>query len=1068
MLDGAYALLSDVNGRRERRCGWSRIGLPSTAFVIALGLWLGGPNEACGLNPKTMPDGYTRQGWSTENGLPQNSVHAMLQTSDGFLWFGTEAGLARFDGYQFRVFSRETTPGMSGDDIRCLLEDRSGALWVGTGSGLTRLKDGRAETFGVGDQGGGGAVQSLVETGDGRLWVISAGGLTVAKVEGGGSSGERGRIAFRSPAEMVGDAAKVLAMARDEGTGLWVGTSRGLEHVAAGRVEKGPASLVGKSIDVLAPEAGGRSLLIGTTEGVLRLREGVLSMLAQGEMLPATGIRSLVGVGEDAWAVGRNSASLIRGQKVVTFVAGRDLPGTQISAVIADRRGAVWIGTNAGLARYWNGRMEGSTGDRVPEGAAVLTLLEDREGDLWVGTETAGVRILRDRMFQMLPGSSGSEETPSTSVLQSGDGAMWIGTNGGGVTRVSPKGSQTFTTRDGLASETVLALAGDRLEAGDVWVGTPDGLSRRHDGRWQVLTSADGLADDLVRTLLTTKDGAVWIGSRHGATRWAEGKATILTKAQGLGSDLVGPMLEDAEGVLWIGTSGGLTRVEGASVKNYTVADGLPSKTITTLEERVGGGFWVGTNGQGLGRWDGSRFRSFPGVAGIPREIDAMLDDGAGSLWMTSDRGIARAAIADLEQAGAGRGGAVAVVSYGAADGLPSLATGGAGSPAAWRLTDGRLCFATRRGVVTVDPSLLPGTEGAPPVAIEEITVDDRSATREEIASMAPGPSHFAFSFAGLSFAAPQRVQYRYMLEGLDRAWIEAGGRRVAYYTNLRHGRYVFEVSARSAGGPWSAPAAVTLELRPHVYETGWFRVLLAMLVGLIGLGLYRIRVRALNGRFQAVGAERSRIAREIHDTLAQSFVAVSVRLEIMSQMLKSPAGVESCREQLDETRGLVRASLAEARQSIWSLRAEGAGTESLPARLTRLAQEAKAQVVEVQMETTGTYRPLARATEDEVFRIAQESVANAIRHAGAGSLELRLRYRLESLALEIADDGRGFTTQQVASMDEGHFGLTGMRERARLLGAELELRSEPGGGTRVTVRVPLGRDKTETKGRMR
>jgi signal transduction histidine kinase/ligand-binding sensor domain-containing protein len=1012
------------------------------------------------LNPHKALNDYSRQLWNTDSGLPQNSVHAILQTTDGFLWLGTEGGLARFDGYRFRVFDRQSNPRLPGDDIRCLFEDSSGALWVGTASGLARLKDGETRSYSAAEGVPAGAVHIILQTRDGRLWVLTDGGLATATL----ASASPAEIHFHTLSQNDGmTSGGLLSITADARGGLWIGTTQGLEHIAGIQVEHGPATLTGKSIDALATApANASTLFIASAAGLMKLTDGTLTTLAKSAALPPGGTRSLLVTNDGVWAVGRSSAILVRRTETTAFTTGGALPGTQITAIARDRNGAVWIGTNAGIARFWNGKIETVARGSDADAAAVLSLYQDREGDLWIGTETAGVKVLRDRMFQLLPGTPDAMESPITSVLQSADAALWVGTNGAGVTRIAPNGTHTYTTKDGLTSDTILALGTGAAQPADVWIGTPDGLnvpSMSEAGRWKALTSADGLADDLVRSILLAHDGAVWIGSRRGVTRWKNNQSTIFTTAQGLGSDLVGPMLQTQSGDLWIGTSGGLTRLHDGALKNYTTADGLPGNIITSLQASRDGGFWVGTAQHGLAYWDGSHFFSFARAASIPRQIYGLLEDSSGSLWLTSDRGVFRIPLADLDNFRVASTTDVAVVPYGTADGLPTVETEGVGYPSAWRLNDGRITFATRRGVVVANPSQSPASESAPPVVLEDITIDGRNATRPEIASMPPGPSHFSFSFAGINLAAPQRVQYRYMLQGFDRSWIDAGTRRVAYYTSIPHGRYTFRISARNAGGPWSAPVDLAVDLHPHAYETGWFKVLLAVLLLLLAFGLYQLRVRTLQSKFAAVSAERSRLAREIHDTLAQSFVAVSVRLELMAQMLRSSDGVESCREQLNQTRSLVRDSLAEARRSIWDLRSEGVGARSLPARLATLVQETKPKIPDTQFETTGTYRTLPQPMEDEVFRIAQESVTNAVRHASARSLRLQLSYQLDSLSLRIVDDGCGFAVEQAPSRAEGHYGLTGIQERARILDADASIESKPGKGTTVEVRVPLARE---------
>ena len=1035
---------------RRRRCEALPVLLATLALCIA--------TAAQALQPQVRLDEYTRQSWSTENGLPQSSVHAILQTSDGFLWIGTEGGLARFDGYQFRVFDTETAPRLPGNDVRTLLEDRMGALWVGTVAGLTRLKDGLAKTYTVADGLPSDAVRSILQTTDGTLWITTAAGIAAAP------SPEDGRDlrfhAFTRADGMLSDT--VTALAADSQAGVWVGTSLGLNHILSGRVEQGPRDTVGVPIEALASVAGGTAsgappLLIATPDAVLRLAGGVLSTLATQTSLPLAGVRTLIGTADGVWIAGKSGVVLVRPAGLQRFVMGKNLPGSQVSTIFRDHRGTIWIGTNAGLARWSDGQLQTSSGSENSTASATLSLYEDHEGNLWTGTETGGVGVLRDPLFQIIGRRQGLADDSVTSIIQAGDKGLWVGTGASGLNRFDLERSTNhiFTAKDALASDTILSLASNGRSFADLselWVGTPDGLNVLREGRWKLYTSADGLADDLVRSLLAGHDGNLWVGTRRGITQWKDDRGKTWTTADGLGSDLVGAMVQDAAGDLWVGTLAGLSRIHNGKIMNYTVADGLPSNTITALEAGIEGTLWVGTKDQGLAMLDGQAFFSFAKATRLPRNIYAILMDGQGSMWLSSDRGIYRVKLAALEAFRAGRAADVAVVSYGTGDGLPSLEGSGAGHPSAWRLADGRLCFASRRGVIVFDPKNLAETNFTPPVVFEQLTIEGRNVAPEEMASIAPGASHLSFSFAGISFAAPQRILYRYTLEGFDKDWVEAGARRTAFYTNLSPGSYRFRVSARIAGGPWSEPgASISIRLEPHFYQTTLFRAALALLFAAALLGLYQLRVKTLQDRFAAVGAERNRLAREIHDTLAQGFVAVSVRLELMAQLLRRQS-IDDCREQLDQTRSLVRDSLAEARRSIWDLRAAGPDSMTLPSRLARSVQQAISSGAAARFETTGTYRPLDHAIEDELFRIAQEAMTNSLRHADARTIEVRLTYTSSLAVLEVSDDGRGFDLVQAPSSQHGHFGIVGMRERANRIGATVILESTVGRGTRVRV----------------
>jgi ligand-binding sensor domain-containing protein/signal transduction histidine kinase len=1040
---------------------------PSRKSLLLLALtacWWSMPASA--LHQQTGLERYARQVWSTDNGLPQNSAHAILQTSDDFLWIATEGGLARFDGYQFRIFDTETLPRLPGNDVRSLMEDRSGALWVGSTAGVTRLKGESAQSYTTTDGLPSATVRSTLQTSDGTLWVLTAAGLASANNVDPGK-----KIAFHAYSRTDGMLSDTINAIADDGHGgLWVGTSQGLNHIVAGHVESGPKELIGtpivalgsgiKTNDVKTNAAPPEHLLLATPDAVLSLANGVLTSVATQPSLPLGGVLSLIEAPEGVWIAGKSGVTLIGSTSQKRYVMGRDLPGTQVYTMTRDRSDALWIGTNAGLGRWFEGQMQAIASGGEAGFSSVLTLYEDREGDLWTGTETGGVGVLRDPLFNILDRRQGLADGAVTSVSQAGDKSLWIGTSGSGLNQfnLADNTNRLYQATAALSSNRVLSLASNGASSpalAQLWVGTPDGLNLLQDGRWKLYTSADGLADDLARSLLVAQNGDLWIGSRRGLTRWRAEHGTTWTVADGLGSDLVGAMVQDATGDLWIGTLGGLSRMHDEKIQTFTTADGLPSNTVTALAASEGR-LWIGTRDQGLALRDAHGLFTFTAAAHLPRNISAILPDGLGSIWLSSDRGIYRVELASLDAFHAGRSNDVAVISYGTGDGLPSLEGSGANHPSAWRLADGRLCFASRRGVVLFDPKNMEDTASSMRVVLEQMEIDGRSVSAEEMRSIAPGVSHLSFSFAGINLSAPQRVQYRYMLEGFDKEWVEAGTQRTAFYTNLSPGRYRFRVTARISGGPWSEPgAAFSMRLRPHFYQTALFGVALALLTAALLFGLYRLRVKTLQERFKAVAAERSRLAREIHDTLAQGFVAVSVRLEIMAQLLRKQS-VDACRDQLDQTRSLVRDSLAEARRSIWDLRAEGADSMSLPARLARSVQQTVAAGTPARFETTGTYRPLDRSVEDELFRIAQEAITNALRHAQAHLIQIRLAYTAELASLEVMDDGCGFEIAHAPSSQQGHFGLVGMHERAHKIGATVILESSVKLGTTVRVEKRL------------
>ena len=768
--------------------------------------------------------------------------------------------------------------------------------------------------------------------------------------------------------------------------------------------------------------------------------------------------------------------TVTRGSSVIErLTVGHELPGNRIQILLKDREGSLWIGTNGGLARWIAGKVQ-----RLPITdplaiASILSLMEDREGNLWVGTETGGLHILRDQRFRTLGAREGLSSDATTSVVEDRAGTLWVGTAGGGLNAFRPGTAgpiKSYTVRDGLVSDVILSLAA--APNGDLWVGTPDGLNRIRKGKIDSFTSADGLPDDFIRSLLVDGDGSLWIGTRRGLTHWsyqssrtswaasevssAVGGARMktYTQASGLGSDLVGAMARDSNGDLWVATFAGLSRMRGGKIANYTTANGLSSNVITALLPRGNGTLLIGTQDRGWDLWDGRRFTAARNDGLDQTAIHAILDDGGGHLWFATGNGIAR-----CDCAGAMEGAACSHwIEFGAADGLRSLETATNSHPSAWRAGDGHLWFATPKGLVEVDPAHFPVNAVPPPVALERFAVDDidQALRAADFSVRIPaGHVHFEFDYAGLSFVAPQKVRYRYMLEGFDRGWTEAGTRRAAYYTNIKPGKYTFRVQAANNDGLWNTEgAALRFELRPRFYQTLWFdALLLAAVAGLIAL-LLRLRLRRAESEFRAVLGERNRIAREIHDTLAQGYVGISVQLELLSELLRMDKA-EAAQKHLDLTRGYVREGLAEARQSIWALRSQDSDETTLPVRLRRMVETEGGSGLESRFSIYGAYRPLPPATEREILRVAQEAIHNVKKHARAKHLFVQLGYGPGEIALDVRDDGQGFAAGEKQA--PGHFGLTGMRERAAAIGGTLEVTSDPGGGTTVRLEAPAARE---------
>lgn len=949
------------------------------------------------------------QSWSTENGLPQNSVHQIFQANDGYLWIATEAGVARFNSIGFKVFAKQSDTAFTTEDVCCFTQNRNdpiAALWIGTSDGLLQYSAQKFRRFSMADGLPSAVIVDLATDDTGATVALTQDGL--ARFDG----------ARFTPINLPSAA---------PATAITVGFDGSIWIIAANKLFR----YQHRQLTALTMPPGGSK---DTIEAIH------------------------VEADSSLWLSTRTTLTELNRGSVRVWTTGRELPGTRIAAVFHDTRGTLWIGTNKGLVSLdpmGVAHLQQEVGTN-----SVLSIFEDREGDLWIGTEATGLHVLRQQKFHTLPQFS---DRVVTAIAQTRDGAMWIGTNGDGLDRWQNGTTKHLSAHSGLLSDVILALA--PAADNSLWVGTPDGLNHITSSKIETFTSADGLPDDLIRSLLVDDDGTVWIGTRRGLAHYKDRIVTTISHAEGLKSDLVGALLRTRDPAhpsdaanLWIATLNGLSRLHDGHITTFSTHDGLSGEVITSLLQDSSGTLWVGTNGHGLNYLNPSGFLAVHNLS-LPATIQSILQDDHGSLWLTSGQGITRVSAAELKACAGSATCTARINTYGSSDGMPTSETSAIGHPSAWKSSHGTLWFATRKGIAITTPAHLQEDNTPPPVAIERFTVDDldRRVVGSEL-TVGPGHTRYAFDYIALSFAAPSKVLYRYTLEGFDKQWIQAGNRRSAYYTNLPPRTYRFRVQAANQDGVWNDSAAsLTFVVKPPFYRRLWFILASLVLLALIWVLLYRLRVQRIKSQFDAVLAERTRIAREIHDTLAQDFVGVSVQLELASQLLIH-ADAAAAQQQLDRTREYVRRGLEAARRSIWELRASNA-QDTLPTRLSRLADQvcqSSGDKLHITVDIGGTYRPLALALESEVLRIAQEALANVLRHAAARNAAIVLRYQPTRLLLTITDDGQGFRAADETFVSRGHFGLHGMRERAAQINAHLTFDSIVGEGTTATLDVPI------------
>lgn len=543
------------------------------------------------------------------------------------------------------------------------------------------------------------------------------------------------------------------------------------------------------------------------------------------------------------------------------------------------------------------------------------------------------------------------------------------------------------------------------------------GLLRMKDGAVSRITSRDGLTSDFIRALIETRDGAIWIATTHG----------------------------------------GLNRIKNEKITSLTVKDGLSSNDIYSIYEDNNGILWIGTMDDGLCRWNGSSLFCFDSSDGLFNDGAYQIqEDSQNNLWIGGSLGIYRVAKGDLEARAEGRAASVGYITYGRADGMKSVECRGGHQPASGKTQDGRLWFATIRGLVMVEPERLNHNPIPPAVMIEEIRVNGKKYGRSATPEVPVGDGSLEVKYTGLSFVDSTKVRFKYRLAGFDRDWVEAGTRRMATYTNLPPGRFEFRVIACNNDGVWNdTGSAFAIMLRPPYYRSNWFFALLAISVLGFGLGIHRYRVTRLESRFSMVLAERTRIAREIHDTIMQGVAGISAQLEAISGTLADAPG--DARAQLDRLRSQARMIVEESRRSISNLRPKTLENGNLITALRSSARDlTEGAKIKLQIDLQGTHRPLPGTMEMNLLRIAQEAIANSVLHGKASHITIGLRFSPDLVSLRVEDDGAGFDCCGPDALKRDHYGLVGMRERTEQMAGNFVLQSAPGRGTKVEVSVPI------------
>jgi ligand-binding sensor domain-containing protein/signal transduction histidine kinase len=964
-------------------------------FALCAALFAVAPLPAGSFSGKQSGE-YSERVWRTQDGLPQSRIQAITQTQDGYLWIGTSGGLVRFDGVRFVVFDRSNTAAFRDDSILSLCPARDGSLWIGAeGGGLLHYAGGSFRVFGRSEGLTNGFVRAIFEDSGNTLWVGADRGFF--RLEGD-------RLVRLDGTSQIPFTA-VTTIGEDRQGRIWLGASAGLLSVEAGSL-------------TTHLSAGVRSILEMRDGAMLAMTSGALRKWQDGRLTPGPTAESRARVlyqdHEGSLWIGTAGEGLIRFRDGAgsAYQAPADLPANTILSLFEDREQNLWIGTENGLVRFSRKFVTTLTGKDGLAGDNVSTIYQDRHGTLWIATGTGQLHQMKDGRLSTFRFPSSAGNVTARMVIEDRDGVFWIGTAGQGIIRWSDGRARIFNTADGLRNGSIRAFHQDRR--GNLWVATGSGLSRWNGDGFETYYIEDGLAYGSVRAIAEDRGGDLWIGTDGGLSHMRDGKFVHDSMLAELGSERILAIHEDSRGALWLGTRGrGLFRIEGGKLTNFTTRDGLPSNNIYQL-----------------------------------------LEDATGSLWMSSPAGVFFLSRKELDDRAAGKTGSFAVIAYGAADGMESSEMSGGFQPAGCWSTGGYLWFPSINGAVRIDPKQARASH-PPPVVVEELIADERRIPASDAIRIPPGQGKLEIHYTAFNLLSPEQIRFKYRLEGFEDSWTETSTRRVAYYTSLPPGRYCFRVIASDVAAPQNtSEASLSFVWAPHFYQAGWFYGLYAILAGGSVWAAFRLYARQTRTRYALLLAERTRLAREMHDTVIQGCVGISTLLEAASG--SAPSNLDMMRELLDRARAQVKLTLDEARQAVWDLR-QGSLGGGVVGTLSEFTQQLSLEKnIPVETEITGAPSPLDAGTDRALLLVAREAVRNAVAHGHPRRIGIRLCFETAGIRMEVSDDGCGFATPPDITGASGHYGLVGMRERVEQLGGAFDLVSSPGQGTRVIARLPL------------
>jgi signal transduction histidine kinase/ligand-binding sensor domain-containing protein len=999
--------------------------------------------------------GFLMDVWTSDSGLPDSSVTAIAQTPDGYIWIGTYNGLARFDGVRFETFDPINTPALKNARITGLFVDARGTLWINTNDGsMTSLRNGIFT-----HEWQGGKVFSVFSKADQVFFALSShNSRMVFRTETSTQHGEWKDL------PLVGQTTG-YSFKQDASGAIWY-IQNGIPYRITGTNSEPflpNSGWPGERVICLSTDSGGR-IWAGTDKGIARWKGGRFEDQTPAGEQPDVNVSALYCTSNGCWVFGNGKVRKCVDQHWVAEAdaeSWRDLARTfQLDLnAFQDRDGNMWFAhLGSGLFHITeDGKTEHyTTDDGLPSNLASCWF-QDHEGNIWSGLIRGGLVCLRKKQFHVIGKAEGLGSPAISSVCEDSRSNVWIGTFSGGLYRWQNGKLDRFNLPEGAYKECFFSTYPDSQHR--LWLSA---------GREDLYTLADEQISPFatvvhgIKTILVDKQSRVWLGKVAGVACLTDGILNNFPATNGLND--IRALAEDRAGGVWIGTGeGNLFLYENGDFNRYQTHDDKGSRAIWSLLPEEDGTLWVGTVRGGLLRFKDGKFTRYTMQDGLPNDIICqILDDGLGKLWMGSHKGIFHVAKKAFQDFDDGKIQSLPCVSYGLPDGLPTLECSGSYQPTCWRGHDGRLWFATSKGLVTVQPGDLSVNRLPPPVMVEEILVDGKRCTWSSNSApilISPGKHQLDFRYTALSFMAPDKVAFRYKLEGLDEDWIDGTTKRSAHYGPLPPGKYRFQVIACNNDGVWNETGAtVHLVMLPHFWQTWWFFLLVIVFsLGIVAGAVRFVVTRKLERKLEhlkqqhALERERERIAQDLHDDLGSTLTEISMLAGSPKRTAKTEEEGNALAEIAQRSDHLVRAM----DEIVWAVNPRHDSVRSLAEYLSAYARDFLATAgIRSRLDVQKDLPELLLKPEQrhELFHTVKEAVRNAGRHAQASEVWLRIKVENQALRIGVEDDGRGFDPASVA---EGN-GLRNMRERLARIGGSCVIQKGCDKGTMVEIKLLL------------